>query len=198
MTPDNRLIIIGLAGEAGVGKDASANILVAQHGFMRVALADGIKSAWDDMDGPTRVFTKELTEAGKSPRWGWQQLGTEAREQCGLEDIWIDLLRVKLTYAAFIHPRPRYRFVIPDVSFPHESQWLAQHVAESDLLGIYKTWRIIRPGHNPIADQHASEEGRRTIDADWIVNNDSSMNWLTARLNYALETMLNPIPETDE
>jgi hypothetical protein len=106
----NRLEIIGLCGVARSGKDTAAKCLELDHGFMRVALGDGLRGAFWAIDGPSWELTKELELAGVTSRWGLQTLGTEAREALTIGGahryLWIDLLLVGIRYLAFHHPRP--------------------------------------------------------------------------------------------
>lgn len=175
----NKLIVIGLTGPARSGKDTAGNILAALYGFHRIALADGIKSAFDDLSGPTRDMHKDLSDAFTQRR-AWQLLGTEARVAIEKPMLWVDLALTKIFYAAAVHPRPIRRFVIPDVSYPHEVSDLRDYVR--DWGGVYETWRIERPGVAPIAEPHSSEVGRRTVQAARTVANGGTIDDLACNL----------------
>src|SRR5689334_12961283 len=121
------LLVIGVCGRARAGKDTVARIL-ADADFLRIGLADGVKSALNDLDGATWDFRKERDAAGLTDRWAAQTLGTECREEVASLHLWVDLLLAKLRYAAKHHPVPRGRFVIPDIRFPFEAYAIGCHV----------------------------------------------------------------------
>ncbi len=98
-------MIIGITGKAGAGKDTVADLLVREHGFVKVALADPMKRfckevlgfTTEQLWGPSEMrnapdtrlpwpggFNSHLT-----PRFALQQLGTEWGRAC-YEDVWID------------------------------------------------------------------------------------------------------------
>lgn len=181
MDRQTRPIVIGITGIAGSGKDTAANILVANHGFTRIALADPIKDLFDRLSGPTRQLHKELEAAGRSQRWAWQVIGTECRESIGSAAHWIDHALIGMDYLRSVHPAARQRFVVPDASYEHEtigfSQWARSYG------GTYQTWRIDNPRVQPIAESaHSSEEGRRSLRADITVVNDGTIANLADRI----------------
>lgn len=185
MDRQTRPIVIGITGIAGSGKDTAANLLVANHGFTRIALADPIKDLLDRLSGPTRQLHKELEAAGRSQRWAWQVIGTECRESIGSAAHWIDHALIGMDYLRSVHPAARQRFVIPDASYEHETIGLSQWARSYG--GTYQTWRIDNPRVQPIAESaHSSEEGRRSIVADITVVNDGTIDQLRQRLESAL------------
>lgn len=205
----DRLIVIGLTGVAGSGKDTAATILGTPADplhYFRISLADGIKSAIRDIDGPTWSITKEAEKAGKTSRWACQRLGGEARELVAeavrraagipiFDEIseeqanrfWCHLALAKIAYLARIHPARRRRFVVPDVSYAREVETLAAVVRE--FGGTYETWRIDRPGAglDGEAASHSSELGRATIPADVTVANDGTLADLERRIRSEAE-----------
>lgn len=185
MDRQTRPIVIGITGIAGSGKDTAANILVANHGFTRIALADPIKDLFDRLSGPTRQLHKELEAAGRSQRWAWQVIGTECRESINAFDHWIDHALIGMEYLHSVHSPPRTRFVVPDVSYEHEV--LKLHDWAINLGGIYQTWRIDNPRVQPITESgHSSEEGRRSLKADIWIRNDGTIDQFRQRLINAL------------
>lgn len=108
-------MIIGVAGNAGSGKDTVADHLVRHHGFVKVALADPLKRicrevfdfSEEQLWGPSEERNKEDLRYGKpvrvlidqdeygtrtqylTPRHALQQLGTEWGRAC-YENIWVD------------------------------------------------------------------------------------------------------------
>lgn len=115
-------MIIGLCGQAGSGKDTVADILVKDHHFVKVALADPLKrickevfdftdeqlwGASEKRNGGDPRYPREEKIPGDgpymeamsflSPRYALQQLGTEWGRDC-YPNVWIDYaLRVAKT-----------------------------------------------------------------------------------------------------
>lgn len=198
-----RLIVVGITGVAGSGKDTVAGMLAHRFGFFRIALADGVRAAFRDIDGITWGLTKELEKAGKTSRWALQNMGSQAREtvaraaDCAEESshdglvaercvnkFWCYLAATKIAYLDRIHPSPRHRFVVPDVSYLHEVVTLRDITRE--LGGHYETWRVDRPGAglSGEAASHSTEIGRATIPADLTIANDSTLVALEARIEF--------------
>lgn len=187
-TPE-RLVVISLMGEAETGKDSIANALAALHGFQEVGLADGIRESLDGLDARTWAYRKERQKAGKTDRWAQQITGTECRDDLGCEFLWLEVLAVKIRYAHHYHPRPRTRFVVPDLRHPHEHQYLADTIA--GWGGLYENWKVTRPGHGKIAENaHSSENSFGSIPFDrWLVN-EGDLAGLASKASSALDRTL--------
>lgn len=100
-------MIIGFLGLAGSGKDTASDMLVKEHGFVKVACADPLKrickNVFDFSDeqlwGPSAMRNApdfrypRLLEDGMpgflTPRYALQQLGTEWGRNC-YDNVWID------------------------------------------------------------------------------------------------------------
>lgn len=103
MTHSNGLII-GLSGVAGAGKDSTADILVRDHGFVKMSLADPLKQfcrrvyAFTDEQlwGPSECRNAEDKRYPRrdgsflTPREALQLLGAEWGRRC-YQNTWIDL-----------------------------------------------------------------------------------------------------------
>lgn len=164
-------MIIGLTGYARSGKDTVADILVAEHGFTRVALADGVRELALRIDPVLglnmhkRPYTLSQAvhtfgwEALKSTCWGpevrrlLQEIGTGCRDLLG-ENVWIDRLWLR-------HWPDASRVVITDVRFANEAFAVRREFGE--------VWRVERPGVAAY-NEHASE--RLEFDADLRIWND--------------------------
>lgn len=106
-------MIVGVCGRAGSGKDTIADILVRDHGFVKVAFADPLKRicrdifdfSYEQLWGPSekrnepdsRYPREWKTNANRdsfpishlTPRFALQQLGTEWGRNC-YSDIWVE------------------------------------------------------------------------------------------------------------
>lgn len=90
-------MILGISGQAGVGKDTFADELVRSCGFVKIALADPMKRfcaqvfgfSAETLWGPSEKRNEEHAHlGGLTARHALQQLGTEWGRSCG-EDTWI-------------------------------------------------------------------------------------------------------------
>ena len=191
-------LIIGLVGLAGSGKDSVAEILQRQwqhdgHASARTAFADPIRAMCRDfllyagVQQPDRyLFDRTLKETvipeiGVSYRHLAQTLGTEWGQQCIGRDVWIRVLDQRLQA---YRSQQVTRFVIPDVRFAVEADWLR---GQGGVI-----WRIDRPGVQPVRE-HVSESGMTHVRSDRVILNDGTLEDLRntvgaelARLNYEL------------
>lgn len=150
MTPP---ALIGLLGKKRAGKDTAARFLAQDHGFVRYAFADPLKSValyvdpfvsdgWhysrlsEVLHARGEHGAKELAEV----RQVWQRLGVAMREHVD-PDVWLDATMRKV----LAESRP---VVITDVRFPNEADAIE---AAGGLLV-----RILR-ALAPTDDAHVSE-----------------------------------------
>lgn len=93
-------MLVGLSGEAGVGKDTVADILVAEHGFCKIALADEIKRIAHRLYGFTREQLWGPSELRNTPspkyphlicRTVLQKLGTEVGREID-PNTWVNIV----------------------------------------------------------------------------------------------------------
>lgn len=154
------MIIIGLTGMAGCGKDTVADFLVRNHGYTRIAFADPLRDmvlAFDpiiDWHGRNPVRLQEIVE-----RDGWdiakrvypearralQRMGKEVvRDHVG-QTFWIDVAMARIT------SEPEKKWVVTDCRFPNEA------MAIKDLDGLVVA--IGRDSVTPLPGAHASEAG---------------------------------------
>ncbi len=152
------LIVVGITGPAGVGKDTAARSLTYHRDCFRIGFADAVKSAFTDMDGVTRQLTKELEAAGITHRRAWQLCGSEARIKARNHRLWASLALAKIAYLAFYHPWPRRAFVIPDLRFQVEAAVMRANIPA--LGGRFGILALDRPDREPLSGvlgEHSSE-----------------------------------------
>ena len=184
-------LLIGLTGLAGSGKDTVAGMLRrhwAERGLESrcIAFADPIRHMCHSLllhahaQDPTRyILDRELKEAvipelGVSYRHLAQTLGTEWGQQCLGRDVWIRVLDKRLQAC---RKQQVTHFVIPDVRFAPEADWLR---AQGGVI-----WRVERPGVAPVRE-HASESGTATIRSARVILNDGTLDELSAQVGAEL------------
>lgn len=143
-------MIVGLAGYAQAGKDATGEILVRDHGFERRAFADALK---------------EIALA-----IGWNGIKDDAGRQL-LQNLGL-AVRTNLHPDAWVWPVLRdmpERLVITDVRFPNEAESIKA------VGGVMV--RVERPGVGPV-NGHVSEVAIDDWPYDGTVLNDGSLDAL--------------------
>ena len=190
MTTEDKLIIIGLAGHAGAGKDTAARYLVSRYGFVQSSFAAPIRDmaavmleqvGYSDAHLRHRVFKERvIEELGISPRGLMQALGTEVGRALNL-DIWVRHLECRLGLqrnGAPVHDR----IVISDVRFPNETYWVRAKGG--------KVVRLSRPQNQGQARAHVSETALAGLTPEYDVLNDGATEWaLQMRLDRICEDL---------
>jgi len=148
-------VIIGMSGYARVGKDSFADVLVRDHGFVKLSFADPMREALTRLDPILRVgegLTMHLSQCLSTMTWDelkaespdirplMQRLGTEMGRNMFGKNFWVDL--------AMKEAEKHEHVVFADVRFANEAQ------AIKDRYGYI--WRIHREGYGP-ANTHVSE-----------------------------------------
>lgn len=149
-------MLIGITGKAGVGKDVVAEYLWRKHSFVRIAFADPMKRAAQEIFGLTdeQTWSRELKEVvipywGLSPRRMFQMVGTDAMQACFGRDIWIKRWRLSYDIVRFSDS-----VVVPDIRFNPEAQMVR------DLGGVVIcVERDTDNGLEGDAKAHVSEAG---------------------------------------
>lgn len=197
--------IIGIAGQAGAGKDTVCELLQERRAFVtRAAFADALKAevcAAFGVDAAllTDRHRKEIPTAALGP------------DRC-IDPRFVQHLG---TLAAFIEHRPRtimqcwgdYRrradpaywlrcieptiaaartvgaqaVVVTDVRYPNEVEWLRS------FGGVL--WRVRRPNLAPVA-AHSSEWAIQAERADLTIHNDCSLDALGGRITDAYDDLV--------
>jgi hypothetical protein len=176
--------LIGLVGYAGTGKDTVRQLLESEHGFVGLAFADPIRqmlralfseNGIDEKYMDDRAFKEAtiedlLTEQPLSYRHMAQTLGTEWGRNLS-PDFW---LQIAGAFIADQRRRGERRFVVSDVRFVNEAQWIKDAGGE--------LWHIHRPSASPVR-AHASEAEIALIEVDRVVNNSGSIDDLWTRVD---------------
>lgn len=198
--------LIGLHGFPRSGKDTAASVLTADYGYARIALADPIREGLLALDPWVRAGDySDYNESNRNDlRWlsypfsiaarrlsslvaefGWdglkesdiwkyetrvlpQKFGTEVGREEFWESFWLDLADRRMS--------EHERVVVTDVRFPNEREWIK---SKGGLL-----INIVRPGYGAV-NKHASEG---VLECDVIINNDSDVSTLLARLEDIVRT----------
>ena len=173
--------LIGLTGKARSGKDTVAQMLYAQHAFTRIAFADPLKLAAQQMFGLTTEQTwhdshKEevISYWGMSPRQMFQLFGNEAVKPVFGADVWIK--RWNMSYSFF---KDTDDIIVPDVRFDHE----AAHIRA--LGGVIVE---IQRGVGLVGStgDHASERGLSTL-PEFTIDNSGTIDDLRIKVMSLVE-----------
>ena len=177
--------LIGLIGKARSGKDTVAQYLFEQYGFTRLAYADPVKLAaqqifglshnqtWDD-----KLKEVEIPYWGMTPRQMFQKLGTDATHPVFGRDVWM-----KRWFMAYDVLKDTDDIVVPDVRYDLELQGIR------NLGGVLI--RIERgEGLSGQEGAHISENGI-TIDPDFVIHNNGSLHQLYDAVESILDAMEN-------
>lgn len=169
--PENNMIqVIGLSGKAGSGKDYIASkIITPLYGYVPFSLAWHIKTSLVGKGAATyeEVF---MTKPPKV-RNLLQHEGTENGRNIYGYDIWLDTAYswMKLIYEQW----GIQRFVIPDVRFPNEVDYIKRHGGK--VLRIVAPRRVAQSPLTIEARMHPSETALDDYpldNFDGIVEND--------------------------
>lgn len=169
------MLIIGLVGSKGVGKDTTADYLVAKYGFTKTAFADPLKKTCEALLGiDAKYFTDPLLKEQIVPQWDvtpryvMQRLGTDVVRKLFGEDFWIRHLSYRLDTSdqSFV--------VVSDVRFKAEADFVKSK--NGTLV------RVVRPTDTS-ADTHITETEQQTIDTDYVLYNTNSVDTLHRKID---------------
>lgn len=192
------MMLIGLSGYAGSGKDAAAQALMAD-GWVRDAFADRMRTAiyavnpivaiemrQHRLNTTTDIVAYRLAELVDELGWDGakrssaeirsllQRFGTEGGRHVYGEDFWVDLVLDPIRIGG-----DGMRFVITDVRFPNEAD------AIRAIGGIVV--RIDRPGVGPNTAPdgtvHQSDIALDDYDFDYRIDNRGTLEELRLTMN---------------
>ena len=167
--------IIGLTGPAGSGKDTVRQMLEQNHHCTGLAFADPMRAMLAPLldlcgVGNEWMTQRELKELpipglGQSYRVLAQRLGTEWGRSID-PDFWVKVAAASMAEVMNIKG-PDTVFVISDVRFDNEAQWVKDHG------GVI--WHIHRPAAQAVA-AHQSENGIRPELVDLNILNNNTLS----------------------
>lgn len=186
------MILIGITGKAGVGKDTAASFLVGQAGFKRYAFADPLKKiAAILFNTDPSVFDDQEAKKVYDPRWNLtrrqmaQFVGTEMVRDKLSANHWIRLLDYNLDQ------RIVARNVVTDVRFQNEADWIVErggHIIHIESLAR-------QPVLSNSESNHVSEAGLDfsaaiAHNAYSHIQNDGTMKQFRNNVMYIYESLL--------
>lgn len=212
------MIVIGLTGLMRAGKDSVADILVRDHGFVKMSFAAPLKRmmknlnpvvGWDeacglgccrscDASGP--VYLSDLYDRGmtdddiKASEYGdevrrlWQRFGTDVM-RAEQDDYWIQKAKDDLLKSGHA------RVVFTDCRFPNEAQMIYDLNDDEDCFCAYCTgikasvWQIVRPGVDHKEGEHASEANVGLMGEEITIHNDGTLEELAVPVETALRVV---------
>lgn len=210
------MIVIGLTGLMRAGKDSVADILVRDHGFVKMSFAAPLKRmvknlnpivGWEPAcedpecctEGTLPIYLQDLYDWGmtddeiKTSAYGdevrriWQRFGTDVM-RAEQDDYWIQKAKYDLLNSGY------ERVVFTDCRFPNEAEMIYGLRFEYDELiqlmvttGIQSSvWQIVRPGVEHKEGEHASEQNVGLMGEEITIHNDGTLEELAEPVGIAL------------
>lgn len=177
-------IVLGLGGLKESGKDTVADMLVANHGFVKIGMSDPLHEAMLRLnpivleavgpdEDPTRyediVAERGYTAAKEVPevRRLLQVFGTEiVRDMIG-KDFWVDMMARRVSE---LIESGQDRIAVTGIRFPNELEYFK---AEGNTGVLSELW-ISRAAVAQLGDTHESENSITAADFGlWLWNNGS-------------------------
>ena len=205
-------MIIGICGLIGSGKDTVANLLIHNHNFHKTSFADKLKDAvasmfeWDRYmlegktepsrewrESPDPFWSKEIGH-NITPRYVLQRFGTECMRHGFYDGIWVSLTKKQIL------ENPDINWIIPDVRFPNEVKMIKEigghmwRISRGDDPGWFTGYK--RNGHKP-SEIHPSEYMWANTDFDWLIDNNSSIDDLSNKVNQELDPLVSTLFQQD-
>lgn len=173
------MIVVGLVGTKGVGKDTAARILVEKHAFQARKFAQPIKAACailfqvpeSHFEGPEKEAV--VPRHGLSPRQMMQLVGTDMFRTIVHRDFWV---RHFEDWVA--EQEPDAKIVVTDVRFANEVDAIRR------LGGTVV--RIVRASSDHGSDAHVSETGVAALRVDREIQNNGTIEQLWDEVQAAI------------
>lgn len=181
--------VVGLTGYARCGKDTVANYMHHEYDFIRTKCAEPLYSMLaimyqhlhltvGDIEN-LKAANKEMPGSNKTWRYGLQTLGTEWGRHLISQDIWIQLVKQKIT----IHPDNHW--VISDIRFENEAAAIRSFTLPIHPVII----GIVSDREEP--QQHESEKDIPSLieKADFVIANNGTIEQLHSRIRDVVNKM---------
>lgn len=187
----DRILIIGITGYAGHGKDTVAKILMKDFGYRRIAFADKVREAAlainPYIDNGKTISQQRLSAIVEQEGWDkakqfpdirrlLQRIGTDMGRNILGQNIWVQALFDQIVGEEFVNAET-YNWVIPDVRFDNEA---------NEILDAWNgmMWRVSRPGFdNRIGTEHPSEALIATLPVTAELVNDGTIEDLRHKVH---------------
>lgn len=213
---DAALIVIGLTGLMRAGKDSVADILVRDHGFVKMSFAAPLKRMVKNLNpivgwcqecglGCCRVcpefqptYLQDLYDQGmtdddiKASGYGeevrrlWQRFGTDVM-RAEQDDYWIQKAKDDLLNSG------HERVVFTDCRFPNEADMIYGlnncRFLQDPVDNRASVWQIVRPGVEHKDGEHASEQNVGLMGEEVTIHNDGTLEELAEPVGIALRIL---------
>lgn len=188
------LKIVGLIGDARVGKDTFASEFVTKHNFIPLAFADPIKAVarllFDFTDEQCQTDKKDQIDVqwGIKPRDFFKTFGTELMQRdiynylpdlnIPKKHIWSQILINKLKN---LIKNGHLNFIITDIRFPHEMEDIKEFVA-THMPVNFVTVKITRGQTHSLVHSITSHESQTALnlmcptDIHYTISNDGTLD----------------------
>ena len=177
------MILVGIHGKGGSGKDTVGEILRDKHGFGSAAFANPIKrmicclldvglAKWNDREwreAPLELF------GNKSPRFMAQTIGTEWGRRTIDPDLWLNLTMNKIKAVNWD------KVAITDVRFDNEAEYIRDH--GGFIIHVHRDESDLHEN----AQAHDSEVGLSVRLDDFHINNYGTLEDLEAQVSDVVE-----------
>lgn len=173
-------MLVAIAGRAGAGKSTIADILVRDHGFAKLSLADPIREIAElfgfEIKKPYPIETRRALQA----------IGYTGRLID--KDIWVKMLieRVKLLQSQGVA-----RIVVDDVRFPNECALLKAFGFYIVKIKISEKELQKRMKEHYIPPHVESERYIEIIEADYIIDGNSEPTFICEKILAFMEGVNN-------
>jgi hypothetical protein len=164
------LKLIGIAGKARSGKDTLANILMNEHGFIKLSMALPLKAAsaplfaWPEgrvHEDDFKLFDDPFW--GFTVREGYQRLGDAMKREFG-EDFW-----ARTWLCTYSQIKDKFSVVVPDIRFEEEAAMIRS------LGGVIVHISRDGAGLQGTLANHRSEKGVEIGEKDVRIENNSTL-----------------------
>ena len=188
-----QLKLIGICGKKFSGKDTMADHLVKKYGYHKLSLGDPLKQALQVIFGfsDTQLWGSEKEQFDFfwqiTPREIMQSVGTELfRVHFGQlyphigGEIWVMSLQHHMEQ---LIQQGISTFVVPDIRFPNEVQWLRRHGGTLVQVTRITTEETTKVGVDHISEHALDQKEDRP---DYIIENNGTYEELYQKVDHLM------------